>query len=198
MRKIALSIMAILVIFSGMNISVAEIQTDHSNPEIKRILPNGKQTKDPGIVTKDEDITLDVSYPESDDKTMIIPIGDVFTFNEEKTKNLMKEKQDVTVSYQKEQKQLTITWNTTNKESAVFSLKAIKAGQAKLKVVGQQEKIQSNTLEITIQDPIPITPKPEDPVVVEEGKQQHSEKEHIEDKAKEETEDSLAVEDEKQ
>ncbi|MDZ5606387.1 adhesive domain-containing protein [Bacillus pseudomycoides] len=152
MRKIMLSVMAILLVFSGLNVSVAETFVSDENPEMNRLLPDGRKTKDPGIVTKDEDITLDLSYPGAADKTMIIPLGDYFTYNEAKTKELLKDQQDVTVTYQKEKQQLEITWKAEKKESAVFSLNASKTGQTEIKAAEQQEKTESNILEIDIQD----------------------------------------------
>ncbi|RAN86471.1 hypothetical protein B5P41_29025, partial [Bacillus sp. SRB_28] len=147
-----LSVMAIFLVFSGLNVSVAETFVSDENPEMNRLLPDGSKTKDSGTVTKDEDITLDLSYPGVADKTMIIPLGDYFTYNEAKTKELLKDQQDVTVIYQKEKQQLEITWKAENKESAVFSLNAGKTGQTKVKAEEQQEKIESNILEIDIQD----------------------------------------------
>ncbi|MBJ8204957.1 hypothetical protein JDS91_27155 [Bacillus cereus] len=152
MRKIMVSVMAILLVFSGLNVSVAETFVSDENPEMNRILPDGSKTKDPGTVTKDENITLDLSYPGAADKTMIIPLGDHFTYNEAKTKELLKDQQDVTVTYQKEKQQLEITWKAENQESAVFSLTASKTGQTKIKAAEQQEKTESNILELDIQD----------------------------------------------
>ncbi|PEK57847.1 hypothetical protein CN595_24695 [Bacillus wiedmannii] len=146
-----LSVMAMLLIFSGLNVSVAETFVSDENPEMNRLLSDGSKTKDTSTVTKDEDITLDLSYPGATDKTIIIPIGDSFTFNEAKTKELLKDQQDIMVNYQKEKQQIEITWKAENKESAVFSLNASKAGQTKIKATEQQGKTESNILEIDIQ-----------------------------------------------
>ncbi|WP_176522209.1 isopeptide-forming domain-containing fimbrial protein [Bacillus cereus] len=172
MRKIVLSIMTILLVFSGLNISVAETFIREGNPEMNRLLPDGSKTKDPGIVTKGEDITLDVSYFGAADKKMIIPLGDHFTYNEERTKELLKDQQDVNVIYQKEKQQLEVTWKAENKESVVFSLNASKAGQTAIKAVEQQQKkIESNILEIDIQDAKASEDKNEEKVTVQTEEQ---------------------------
>ncbi|PEZ63282.1 hypothetical protein CN372_13760 [Bacillus anthracis] len=147
-----LSIIAILLVFSGLNVSAAEKQNGYNNPEIHRILPDGSKTKDSGTVTKGEDIKLGLYYPEAIDKTMIIPLGDSFTYDEIKMKELLKDQQDIEIIYQKEKRELEISWKTKGKEAIVFSLNAIKTGNADIKAVQIQGEIESNILKVKIQD----------------------------------------------
>ncbi|PFF20111.1 hypothetical protein CN324_13685, partial [Bacillus anthracis] len=152
LKKIMLSIIAILLVFSGLNVSAAEKQNGYNNPEIHRILPDGSKTKDSGTVTKGEDIKLGLYYPEAIDKTMIIPLGDSFTYDEIKMKELLKDQQDIEIIYQKEKRELEISWKTKGKEAIVFSLNAIKTGNADIKAVQIQGEIESNILKVKIQD----------------------------------------------
>ncbi|MDT1956820.1 isopeptide-forming domain-containing fimbrial protein [Carnobacterium divergens] len=92
-------------------------------PEVtlKRVIDEVQNTltSEPTEVKVGETVTLELSDSETADERVQIPLGSKYSYDEEKTKELNKDREDVTIGYQESTNTMYISWAKENAERNV-------------------------------------------------------------------------------